>query len=166
MFVWSFNVKKKHFPKQQPSSLWVRTESFECAKLRVSHIFVPYVPHVPYVLTCLTCLRSFVSLFLTCLHFFTCLHFIYVLLIKLTQINELTYDSSSLLLLKSVIYKRLASIFTFIKLVSYSLWFSLFLKRKVLITSNAKGNTWPLFKTGTLFETRNSANVKIFYNKA
>ena len=45
--------------------------------------------------------------------------FIYMI-IKLTQINELTYVRSSLLLLNSVIYQRLSSIFTSIKLVPYS----------------------------------------------
>ena len=38
-------------------------------------------------------------------------------LIKLTQINELNYDCLSLLLLNSVIYQRLSSIFTSVKLM-------------------------------------------------
>lgn len=38
--------------------------------------------------------------------------------IKLTKINEITYDCSSLSLLNSVIYQSLSSTFTSIKLVS------------------------------------------------
>ena len=80
--------------------------------------------------TCLTYFQFFTCLnylhFLCVFIFFTCLHFLrafnfkvpYVpsflracvlfmyMLRKLTQINELTYDCSSLLLLNSVIYQR------------------------------------------------------------
>ena len=62
------------------------------------------------------------------------------MLVKLTQINEFTYDSSSLPLLNSVIYQRLLSIFSSIELVAYS---EFFLKGKILIAFNAEESTWP-----------------------
>ena len=92
--------------------------------------YVHYVPSIFYVsyfpsfFDVSTCLQFFTGL--TCLHFFTCLHFLraYILfmymLIKLTQFNELTYDCSCLLLVNSVIYQLLSSIFTSIKFMSYS----------------------------------------------
>lgn len=49
------------------------------------------------------------------------------LLIKLTQINDNLSGSNS---------------FISMKLVSYSAWFVLFMKRKISITFNAKENTW------------------------
>ena len=52
------------------------------------------------------------------------------MLIKLTQINELIYRCLHLLLLNSVIYQRLLSIFTSVKLVTYSAWLCIILKRK------------------------------------
>ena len=113
----------------------------ECAS-RALHVYVLYV------LTYLTCLCALVPLRRTSLHFFTCLkypHFLrafifcvpyilfvssffvnWYLLTKLAQIDELTYDCSPLLLLNSVIYQRLKSIFTFIKLVSNPAWLFLF----------------------------------------
>ena len=60
------------------------------------------------------------------------------MLVKLTQINEFTYDSSSLPLLNSVIYQRLLSIFSSIELVAYS---EFFLKGKILIVFNAEEST-------------------------
>ena len=112
--------------------------------------YVPRVNLCHTCLKCLTCLRVFVPLvrffiflsasralifylpsFFYAPSFFKCLMcraFIilraYILfmhmLIKVTQINELTYDRISLLLLSSVIYQHLSNIFTSIKLVSYS----------------------------------------------
>ena len=90
---------------------------------RALHAFVPSS-------FCFVCAFIFFTC-LTCLHFFTCSRFFkallalsflraYILLmhmlIKLTPINKLTCDFSSLLLLNSVIYQRLLSIFTSIKL--------------------------------------------------
>ena len=99
----------------------------------------------------------YMPLFFTCLHFFKYLYFIYVYANKTeTQVNELTYDCSSLLLLNSVIYQRLSSIFTSIKLVSYSAWFSL------SIAFNAEKNTWPVERLEHFLERE----VKVFYNKA
>ena len=77
--------------------------------------FIFYMPYFPSFFTCLTCLH-FLRAFIV-LHAY--ILFTYML-IKLTQINEFTYDCSSLLLLNSVIYQLLSSIFTSIKLVSYS----------------------------------------------
>ena len=115
-----------------------------------------YVPRVRTCLTCLfafvallrMCLHFFTCL--TCLHFLRALHvliflralraliflrvfiflrvyilFMYILT-NLTQINERTYICSSLLLLNSVIYQCLSSIFTSIKLVSYSAYHDTF----------------------------------------
>ena len=95
--------------------------------------FVPLLRTCLYFFTCLTCLHIFTCL--TCLYFFTCLDFlcVYILfmytLIKLIQINELAYDFSSLLLLNSVSYRLLSSIFTSIKLLPFSAWFFLLLKQ-------------------------------------
>ena len=51
------------------------------------------------------------------------------------------------------IYPRLSSIFTFIKLASYSAWFFLFLKRKILITFNAEDKAfWKGGTSGTYLE--------------
>ena len=100
--------------------------------------------YVLYVLTCFACLRAFTSYvqlftFLTWVYFFTCvtcphffhfLHFSFTCLLHFTQINEFTYDCSSLLLLNPVIYQHLSSIFTSIKLVSYSEWLFLFFEAK------------------------------------
>ena len=95
-----------------------------------------YMPYVTSFFTSLTCTHFFnipyVPSYLSCLHFLTCLYFLraYIsfmyILIKLTQINELTCDWSSLLLVNSVIYQRLSIIFTSVKLVSYSAYFFFF----------------------------------------
>ena len=120
---------------------------------------MPYVPSFftcLHCFTCFTCLHFYACLmcfhFFACLtrhHFFTCLHFLCAfnlfmyMLIKLTQINEL-YLCSSLLLLNSVIYQRLSSILTSTKFMSYSAWFFLFLKQKMLTIFNSGESTWPL----------------------
>ena len=97
----------------------LRTFSF----LRALRAFISYVPYVPSFF----CVTSFFTC-LTCLRFFTCLHFrrdyilLMYMLIKLTQINETTYKY-----------------FHFYKTrVIFCMTFSFFLKRKILITFNAK----------------------------
>ena len=83
--------------------------------LRVSRALVFYVP---YMSSFLRALRAFIFLRAYIL-------FMYML-IKLTQINKINYDCSCLLLLNSVIYQRLSSIFTSRKLLSCSAWFLVF----------------------------------------
>ena len=92
---------------------------FSCLKcshfllvLRASIFYVPYAPSFFTSSTCHHFLRVFI--FLRAYNLFM------YMLIKLTQINELTYDFSSFLLLNSVIYQCSSIIFTSIKLVSYS----------------------------------------------
>ena len=118
-----------------------RQQFGECAKLRTLCVYVLYV------LTHITYLSAFKLFLLACLHFFTCvrcphcckgltclhvvksLHFLspYVLftymLIKFTQINDPTYDYSSLLLLNSVIYLHLSSFFSSIRFESCELFY-------------------------------------------
>ena len=81
-------------------------------------LFVPlfYVPSFFYMLYVPPFFLRAIIAFIFLLAFIL---FIYMI-IKLTQINELTYVCSSLLLLNSVIYQRLSSIFTSTKLVPYS----------------------------------------------
>ena len=63
-------------------------------------------------------------------YMFTFLFMHMLIIIKLTQINELTFDCTSLLLLNSVIYHS-----------CHILYFFFFLKRKILITFNAEEST-------------------------
>ena len=98
--------------------------------LRTFIFYESYMPYVPYFFMCLTCLHFFICPhFVTCLkrfHFFACLYFLYncilfmYMLIKFTQINELIYDCSSLLLLNFSHLSTSSITFTSIKLVSYS----------------------------------------------
>ena len=76
---------KRHSDKPSPLNVIMtfrKTISFcesssvniwRCAKLRASHVFMPYVPHVPlcaYLLSCLYFLRAFPFFaFLKCFHF-------------------------------------------------------------------------------------------------
>ena len=126
--------------------------------------------------TCLTCVhffRCFPCLyffkFLLCFYFhvpcvslpfsraliFLCAYVLFkYMLIKLTQINELTYYCSSLLSLKSVIYR--SAFINYFHLnktrVVFSMIFSFF----------SEAIFW---KTGALSEKRNSGGVKILNNK-
>ena len=106
-----------------------------------SFFYVPYMPSFFYV-------PSF-------FYMFTFLFMHMLIIIKLTQINELTFDCTSLLLLNSVIYHS-----------CHILYFFFFLKRKILITFNAEESTWPFERLEPLFGARNSGNDKIFYKKA
>ena len=124
--------------------------------LRALRALIFYMSYLPSFFTCLHFLKC-----PTCPHFFTCLtcpHFLHAfifsrawrafiflpafilfiyMLIKHTQINELSNDCLSLLLLNSVIYQRLSSVF---HLSCYILhYFFFFLKQKILSTVNAEG---------------------------
>ena len=80
------------------------------------------------------------------------------ILIKLTQVNKLTYDCSSFLILNSVIYQCLSIIFTSIKPVSYSAWFFLFRNGKC----NAEENTWPFERLDYYLEWEIQGMLKSF----
>ena len=120
--------------------------------------------------TCLTCLECFTffifyvphlpSIFYVPSVLCACILFMYML-IKLTQINELTYDFSPFLLLNSVIYQRLLNIYTSIKLVIFWMIFSFFERKNINYFSywREKPTFW---KTGTLFGRRNPGMLKSF----
>ena len=101
--------------------------------------FVPFLLTCLPFFTCLMCPHIFMCLTyphfftrLTCFHIFkylTCPHFTCVTCLKLTLVNENL--------------STLSGIFTSLKPVSYYAWVFRFLKRKILITLNAKENSSP-----------------------
>ena len=124
--------------------------------------------------TCLTCIHffrcfpclyflssfcAFIFMCLACLYFFRvpflCAYVLFkYMLIKLTQINELTYYCPSLLLLKSVIYRS-----------AFINYFH-FYKTRVVFSSIFSFFSETIFwKTGTLSEKKNSGSVEILNNK-
>ena len=109
--------------------------------------------HMLYVLTCL-CLRTFAShvssffyvpyvpSFFTHLHFCGFILYLYML-IKLTQINELTYVHLCYYWIQSSI--KVYQVFSLLQSSCHTLHDSfLFLKRKMPTTFNTEDSTWPL----------------------
>ena len=99
--------------------------------LRALHALIFYVLYVPSFFTCLDFFPC-----LPCPLIFTCLHILraYILfmhmLIKLTQINELTDHCSSLLFLNSVIYNVssiiFCMVFSFFKTKNFYYFYTIF----------------------------------------
>ena len=124
----------------------------ECLSVRAFIAYVPYVPSfslralhafifkrtlraftfwrvVPALTFYVPCVPSYIYMtylpsFLMCLHLFMCLTRLQIKQIK--QINELTYDCSSLLLLNSAICQRLSDILISTKLVLFWLDWTIF----------------------------------------
>ena len=140
----------------------------KCLTRPRAHVCVPACLYFVGAFTFSRALRTFIFFYV--LSFFTCLHVIYVyILIKCKQTNELVYDCLSLLYwiqLPITITKSTSIQGALLKTFFHILYDFSFFETKNFSYFWCWTEHLTYWKTGTLSETRNSGNIKFFYNKA